>query len=722
MNRQITKEGILDSFAYRTYKEIFERNGVQTIDPYSFDSFSNELSNHPPIFMIQTQGHMPRVNYMGANSSLSPAERGWVSSGTDTGGQTFYVLDEAMALAKLGHSIVIIAQRFDDGPAYLNWFQHKSGGKVEIVRVPAGGIQAGDHGKPVKSRYEFVRKEDLYPNLYGTSVDVSAIALLRGAYGFIGGYADGGVVAVAAGQALGRPSIFIAHSMGLRKLSLSGRDVRDPNSYYESKLWFGPRLHAERASFLGADFVVANTPDENRAYAELYGIDVPNSRMLPPGVNRAFFIDECDEHECYRTAAAQKVSAHDLKRDRYFMSWGRIAHDKNLAGQVRILGELKGMYPEEYKDVKLLMIGGNPENPTEEERAEIQKVCDVAGEYGLEVSAKGDIVRIGNLDSSVIALLAKDAIAYLGTQFHEPFGMAPAEMLAVGGKGFVVVPEVSGFAKWIRANGLGDSVSIIDLGTKSASQQFDIEAYKIAAEKIHLFRKHPDLKKRIERGAKFADENLRWERLARTKLGVLQDSAKEKAFRPSLYLAMPAWYRSPHTIVDVATGNFPRMPSTSDQSLAWMSEVVKDIGGQVAGWLIKNPSASRKLITVDGENSEIFADLLAASIDSPTSRVQRVASEVLGNVPQELIRRTMHSSRFHDSDFAVYGGGKVFLEENARVFVTNRPNLVGDLHIALGANALNAATANIVVSGQTWYMNTAMPCFMALASRMPVLH
>ncbi len=381
----------------------------------------------------------------------------------------------------------------------------------------------------------------------------------------------------------------------------------------------------------------------SRAYGELYGIHVPKSQMFPPGVNRAFFIDNWDGYECDRAAAAQKIAAHDLKKDRYFMSWGRIAYDKNLSGQVRILGELKKMYPEEYKDVKLLIIGGNPENPTAEERTEVQKVRDVADEYGLEVGVKGDIVRIGNLDSSVIAFLAEDAIAYLGTQFHEPFGMAPAEMLAVGGNGFVIAPKVSGFAQWVSEEGFGDSVSIIDLGTKNASQQFDIEAYRRAAQEIHSFRMHPDLKKRIKRGADLADKNLRWKRLAGMKLDIIQHSAMQKTSRPSLHLAMPAWYETPQTLVDTATGNFPQMPSTSDQSLAWMSGVTKDIGGQVADWLTKNPAAPRQLITIEGENSEIFADLLAASIDSPTSRVQRVASRAWGDVPQDVVRGTIQS-------------------------------------------------------------------------------
>lgn len=729
--RRIDPQEVARTFAYKFYRGMFEERDVVVLDPGQFASTSRDAAGGAPIFIIQAQGFLPKVPWDSNTATLGAFERGWVSSGVDTGGQTYYALDVARALARVGQRVIILGQRFGDFPKYLKWYDHaSSGGAVEIVRIPAGGIRQGPDGRAVRG-HPFVRKEDLYAHLHGMSVDAVAIAMLRGAYGFIGGYADGGVVGVAAGQALGRPSIFIAHSMGLRKLELAGYDPRDPASYFDPALWFGPRLQAERAAFLGADVVVANTPDEAFAYGGLYGIEIQRTELLTPGVHRLFFPNNREAAAEERGTADRLMRKHGLATGKFFISWGRIAAAKNTAGQVRLLGELRRLYPGEYDDVKLVIVGGDPERPTDEERAEMDKVRAAADTYGMTVGFQGDIVRIGSLQQGVIAFVANEAIAYLGTQFHEPFGMVMAEMLAIGGNGFVVSPQVSGFAKWLRMKGKGDLAVILDLGHEGGSQRVDIEAYRRAARAIHEFRQLPDLRDRIRRGARLADESFRWRAQAERLRDLLTKAARDPQPRPSLHLAMPAWHSPPQPLVRsrwptsatpswaAVEGGVPRphpgiAPPPMDSDA--LVRVAREIGAGIAAWLRSPDVQTRQLITVAGQEAALLADLIAAAIDGVDSRVQRVAGEAWSGGKSEEVRAAVKANPLAPAAFVSFGG-VVFVEDRARGVVTDVPvgEIDGDVNVVASDVVGLDPNAHILVSSGQWMFNPAHPPPFAVA-------
>lgn len=700
--RVIDPQEVPGTFPYKFYAGMFDKHNIPTIPSDQFASFSKDPHKNPPIFIVQTQGYLPKVLFDGNSGGLSPFERGWVQSDIDTGGQTYYVLDQSMALAKLGRRVIILGQRFGNFPEYLPWYKNRtSGGAVEIIRIPAGGIKQGPDGRETTKTYPFIRKEDLYPHLHDMSVDATAIAMLRGAYAFIGGYADGGVIAVAAAHALGRPSAFIAHSMGLRKLELLGYDQRDPLSYYEPSMWFGPRLQAERAAFLDSSVVVPNSPEEEEAFGTTYGIDVPNHRLLTPGINRLFFHDNRIGMNAEMWTARNLMKKNQLEEGRFFISWGRITPSKNLPGQVRILGELRRIYPGEYDDVKLVIIGGNPESPKAEEVEEMRKISAVAEAYGLEVGYSGDIVRIGDLQHGVIAFLAGEALAYLGTQTHEPFGMVPAEMLSIGGSGFVAVSKVAGFAKWLsNQKGYEDVALTIDLGQMSRSGQIDLSKYQAAARAIHDFQNDPLLRDRIRRGAELADTSFRWKAQAKNMLELIRAAAENNQPRPSLHLAMPAWYDPP-----LAGAHNPNLVN-----------IAKEIGTKIAIWLQGLEDTTRKLITVAGEKAALLADLIAAAIDSPDSRVQRVAGQVWGEGTSEQVTTAVSARPINPETFAPFGGS-VFVEEGVKAVVTDIPTpgtIIGDFNIVSGGTNM-CTSAHIIITGGMWMASTSTPLPFALS-------
>ena len=63
------------------------------------------------------------------------------------------------------------------------------------------------------------------------------------------------------------------------------------------------------------------------------------------------------------------------------MYWGRMAEAKNVQGVVRALGEAKKINSEFFKDFKVLIIGGSPANPSEEEKVVAKELEKAMEEY-----------------------------------------------------------------------------------------------------------------------------------------------------------------------------------------------------------------------------------------------------------------------------------------------------------------------------------------------------
>ena len=53
---------------------------------------------------------------------------------------------------------------------------------------------------------------------------------------------------------------------------------------------------------------------------------------------------------------------------KFIIYWGRMAEAKNVEGVVKVLGEARKLNEEFFNDFKVLIIGGSPNNPSEEEK------------------------------------------------------------------------------------------------------------------------------------------------------------------------------------------------------------------------------------------------------------------------------------------------------------------------------------------------------------------
>jgi len=642
MSNRITPKPSDETLAY--YRQLLTDAGVPLYDKQN-----------------QAEGRVDRI-VLGHTQGYVPDEpNGWVDLGlTDTGGQTAYVLETAKEFARDGRQVTILAQLFGDAPPVVKWSEN-----VTIVRIPPAGIAANQRETP------FVRKEDLYAHMHTMSPDAVAVAMLVGAQGTIGNYADGGLASLAVAEELGIPFVFIAHSLGQEKVGKLGRSVDDPAQYHTRDFWFGHRRWAELAAIRGANFIASNSPEEATSFEELYHVHVPNQVAMPAGVTQIYYDAQKIEDPSEAILQSELLSTHGLKKGKFFVSWGRVAVSKNIPGQVEVLAELKRQFPETYRDHKLVIIGGNPKayEDTDEEAIVEPDLQKMVQQYVADgVLSEGDVIRIGSLKHDVIVQMAALAAAYVGTQKSEPFGMAPAENMALG-KSLTIISQHAGISRWIKhgVNGL-----LIDPKNPAES-----------ARVIHGVLSHPEsLQSIVDGGVKVAAD-FTWGGIARQQAALLDAIAGKHVAGLSMeptplegrgyHLSMPVWYGENSTVTD-----------------AEKEMVTRFVDGELLGWLAgaKEVTSERVLVSVAGERSKNVADYLSTVLFTRGVGQERIPYEVAReSVPEDAVALSNPSATSH-----VIAGAAINLR-GAEVLITDEPSagatpiaIHGDL--ALGAGML----------------------------------
>jgi sucrose-phosphate synthase len=196
----------------------------------------------------------------------------------DTGGQTLYVIELALALAlepdvarvDLFTRRVIDAQVGDDYAVPIEVITDK----LRIIRIDAGPE-------------EYIPKEQLWDYLDIFSDNVTDFMRNAGQFPDIlhSHYADGGIVGVHLANLLGIPLIHTGHSLGRVKRSrllASGLSAEQVERVYH----MSRRIEAEELTLATAERVITSTHQEIEEQYEIYDHYQPDQmRVVPPGTN-----------------------------------------------------------------------------------------------------------------------------------------------------------------------------------------------------------------------------------------------------------------------------------------------------------------------------------------------------------------------------------------------------------------------------------------------------
>ncbi|MFH2004989.1 MAG: glycosyltransferase [bacterium] len=389
----------------------------------------------------------------------------------DTGGQTHYVLEIAKAWARSGRSVIILARWFEPFARVEKFAEN-----CWLIRLRAGP----DH---------FVRKEDLYPLAAALAEGAAAVGLLFGAQAVTGHYADGMVVAAEVAERLELPLVCVPHSLGILKMIRLGMDPHDQQELRDPRFHFWTRESFELSALRAANFAIATTPKEPRSIEEHYGIRFPFD-VMSEGASQAFF--DAAQQEPDREALARL----GLTEGRFLMFWGRLSKAKYAEGLVRAFAELRRQDPAATRDLRLVIVGTSLVDPSEEEQMVLANIWREVERTELSAA---DLLLVNSLDHPRLAALARGALAYLGTQRLEPFGMSCAEAMAAGLP--VIVSERAGIAAWLKD---GEDALLVDPKDPTA----------IAQEILRLLR-DPELRERLARaGRAKALRDFHWEQIA----------------------------------------------------------------------------------------------------------------------------------------------------------------------------------------------------------------
>ncbi|NLE73834.1 MAG: glycosyltransferase [Actinobacteria bacterium] len=397
----------------------------------------------------------------------------------DTGGQTYYVLEVSKAWARQGRQVVIVARHFSPYPRVEQYADN-----LWLVRVRAGGDG-------------FVRKEDIYPLAPQMAEGVVAVADLFGADAVMGHYADGMVCALEAAEQLEIPLVVIPHSLGINKVLSLGLDPDDPAVWFDKQYNFRIREDFELAALRGADFEIANTLQEPHILKEYYGAEFPHA-VMPAGAGTPFFDIAADP--CRKT-----LNEHGLAPQRYLLYFGRFSEAKNVPGVARLYGEARRIAPELMKEVRLVLVGGSPDNHLPEEAGVEEQLSCALSEYGLSTA---EVVRLPSQPWPVLATLAHHSLCYVGMQFVEPFGMGVAESMAAGAP--VMISGNAGITRWMED---GVNALVVDPGDPHSAAQRLIDALAV-----------PGTLERIAAGGNhLARDTFRWDAIGRRQADILDE-------------------------------------------------------------------------------------------------------------------------------------------------------------------------------------------------------
>lgn len=322
--------------------------------------------------------------------------------GVDSGGQNVYVGQLAKHLATLGYTVDVFTRRDNDKlPEINHWIDG-----VRVINVPAG---------PAK----YVRKEDMLP--YMKEFTAYMLNFCQKSFWIEGintwsplkydlihaNFWMSAMVAAEIKRHLGIPFVVTFHALGRVRRFWQG----SADEFPDCRFTIEDRIVAE------ADRIIAECPQDEQDLLRLYNAKQEKITIIPCG------FDETEFWHVEKTTAREKLG---LPRDENFiLQLGRLVPRKGVDTVIRAFGCLLRY---DHIQAKLLIVGGESEQPDPRLTPEIDRLQAIACEEGVE----SQVTFVGRRQREILKYYYSAADVFITTPLYEPFGITPVESMACG--------------------------------------------------------------------------------------------------------------------------------------------------------------------------------------------------------------------------------------------------------------------------------------------------
>ena len=378
--------------------------------------------------------------------------------GTDSGGQNVYVAQLAIELSKKGYAIDIYTRLDDpDISEVIEWLPG-----IRVIHVKAGPLCV----IPKEELWDYM--DDFLENMY------FFISYQRLTYELIhANFWMSGMVAMKIKERNTTPYVITFHALGyIRKIYQKEAD-RFPDE----------RCEIEKSVAEYADKVIAECPQDKEDLIQYYGIDPAKISIAPCGFNsEEFFPIESKEAKEYLGFPAD---------ENIILQLGRMVPRKGVDNAIRALSYLNIS----DKKVRLVIVGGEKENPDFNDGSEVSRLYTLAKELKVDHL----ITFAGRKDRTLLKYYYSAADIFITTPWYEPFGITPLEAMACG-------------TPVIGANVGGIKYSVIDGKTGLLVAPKDPEQL---ADRIRLLINNPDLRSSLGKEALLhVNKMFTWKKVA----------------------------------------------------------------------------------------------------------------------------------------------------------------------------------------------------------------
>jgi phosphoheptose isomerase len=314
-----------------------------------------------------------------------------IFGGVDSGGQNVYVGQIAKHLAAIGYDVDVFTRRdCEHLPETVEWQQG-----VRVIHVPAGPPTA-------------LPKEQLLPHMEEFTAFVVNWCRTQVAYDLIhANFWMSALVAANVKQALGIPFVVTFHALGRVRRLYQGTADHFPDE----------RFAVEDRVVQEADRVIAECPQDREDLLRLYNANPERISVIPCGF---------DPNELW---AIDKIRARltlGLPPDEFIvLQLGRMVPRKGVDNVIRAFACLQKQCS---KPIRLLIVGGEADQPDPQLTPEIGRLQAIAQELGIA----SQLTFLGRRGREVLKYFYSAADVFVTTPWYEPFGITPIESMACG--------------------------------------------------------------------------------------------------------------------------------------------------------------------------------------------------------------------------------------------------------------------------------------------------